>query len=159
MTLKSLLIGAALALLPSLALAQAQFVTPKGGANEYATGTVEMCLNSLGQAVPVGPSCANGSPTTPAGVTSTMATAAPTAGMFSSLLAASTSRKGCTIQNIGTTLGYIYFGANGSATTSNSFQLPVSGSISCNNVNGTVLQDNVSGTCGSGTCAFIVSSQ
>lgn len=103
-----------------------------------------------------------GIPTTtvPSGVTTTMATAAPTATTFSSLLAASATRKGCSIQNVGTTLGYVYFGVNGSATTSNSFQVPANGGfISCNNVNGTVLQDNLSATCASGICAFIIASQ
>lgn len=96
----------------------------------------------------------------PGGVTTTMTTAAPTATTFSSILAASSTRKACTIQNIGTTLGYVYFGSNASATTSNSFQVSANGgTISCNNVNGTVLQDNVSATCTSGTCAFIVANQ
>jgi hypothetical protein len=89
----------------------------------------------------------------------TQAAAAPTTPTFSSVLATSAVRKGCTVQNTGTTLGYVFFGANGSATTANSFQLTPGAVISCNNVNGTVLTDNVSATCASGTCAFIVGSQ
>src|SRR4051794_32288584 len=38
--------------------------------------------------------------------TSTVTTAAPTATTFAQLLASAPSRKGCTIQNTGTTLGY-----------------------------------------------------
>lgn len=101
-----------------------------------------------------------GSSLTPLGVTSTMATVAPTAGTFSSALAANTGRKGCQVQNIGTTLGYAYFGANASATTGNSFLVSANGgTISCNSANGLVLQDNVSLTCLSGTCAFVIDSQ
>ena len=103
-----------------------------------------------------------GNPTTitPFGVTTTPTTAAPTAGAFSSVLAASSSRKGCFIQNTGTTLGYVYFGANSSATTANALQISANGgNVSCNNPNGTVLQDNVSATCSSGTCAFIIEAQ
>lgn len=92
------------------------------------------------------------------GKTTTMAAVAPTTPTFSSLLASSSTRKGCLVQNTGTTLGYVYFGINGSATTGNSFQVPSGQSISCN-AGPIVLTDNVSGTCASGTCAFIVSSQ
>lgn len=92
------------------------------------------------------------------GKTTTMATSAPTAATFAALLASSASRKACLIQNTGTTLGYVYFGATGSATTGNAFQLVAGQSISCTNGNITVT-DNVAGTCASGTCAFIISSQ
>ena len=90
--------------------------------------------------------------------TTTMATAAPTAATFSALLASSASRKACLIQNTGSTTGYIYFGATGSATTGNSFTLAAGQSISCTN-NNVTLTDNVAGTCASGTCAFVISSQ
>lgn len=96
--------------------------------------------------------------TGPIGSAGTMATAAPTTPTFSSILAASTSRRSCLIQNTGTTTGYIYFGANGSATTSNSFTVSAGGSASCNNGN-VVNTANVSATCASGTCAFVISSQ
>lgn len=94
----------------------------------------------------------------PNGNTSTMATGAPTTPTFSSILAASSTRKGCLVQNTGTTTGYIYFGATGSATTSNSFQLSAGQSISCQSGNIT-LTDNIAATCASGTCAFVISSQ
>lgn len=92
------------------------------------------------------------------GKTTTMATVAPTATVFSALLAPNAARKGCLIQNVGATLGYVYFGATGSATTSNSFQVAAGQSISCNS-GPIVLTDNVAGTCASSTCGFIISSQ
>ena len=112
--------------------------------------------------VPIGSSLGtNGVPSviSPPGVTGTMATAAPTAGAFSSILAASATRKGCLIQNVGTTLGFVWFGANGSATTSNTFQIAANGgTINCAD-NSSLEQGNVSATCASGTCAFIVKSE
>jgi hypothetical protein len=96
----------------------------------------------------------------PEGVTSTVVTAAPTPGTFSTLLAANGSRKGCLIQNVGTTLGYIYPGPTGSATLSNSLLVGANGgTLSCDNHNATVLQDNIAGTCGFGTCDFVIVSQ
>lgn len=97
--------------------------------------------------------------TSPSGVTTTMATAAPTATMFSSILAASTTRKGCLVQNTGSTTGYVYFGATGSATTGNSFLLQPNSTVNCTTYAGSVLTDNVAATCASGTCAFVISSQ
>lgn len=92
------------------------------------------------------------------GKTSTMATSAPTAATFSSILALSTTRKGCLIQNNSGTTGYVYFGTTGSATTGNSFQVSPGQTISCNS-GPIVLTDNIAATCASGTCAFVISSQ
>lgn len=97
--------------------------------------------------------------TTPGTATTTMATGAPTAPTFSSILASSTTRKGCLIQNLSQSVGYVYFGATGSASTSNSFQVPVNGTISCTTYNGVSLTDNVAATCATGTCSFIIASQ
>ena len=96
---------------------------------------------------------------TPTALTSTEVAVAPTATVFSSLLAASSTRKGCLIQNTGTTLGYVYFGATGSATTSNTFQVTAGNAISCATQTGGVVTENVAGTCASSTCAFVVGSQ
>jgi hypothetical protein len=93
--------------------------------------------------------------TEPAGVTSTITTAAPTAGTFSSILASSTTRKGCTIQNNSSSLAYFYPGTTGSATTSNAFQVSSGQLFYCNAPN-VVLQDNIAATCASGTCAFVI---
>lgn len=96
---------------------------------------------------------------TPTVATTTEVSVAPTATTFASLLATSATRKGCLVQNIGTTLGYIYFGTTGSATTANSFQIAAGSAISCATQTGAVLTDNIAGTCASGTCAFIIGSQ
>lgn len=95
----------------------------------------------------------------PTALTTTEAAAAPTATTFASLLASSATRKGCLVQNTGTTLGYVYFGATASATTANAFQVAAGNAISCASQTGGVLTDNIAGTCASGTCAFIVGSQ
>ena len=88
---------------------------------------------------------------------STITTPAPTATTFSSVLAANSSRKNCLIQNTGTTLGYVYPGATGSATLTNAFQIAANGgTFSCASPNGTTLTDNIAATCASSTCAFVV---
>ena len=73
------------------------------------------------------------------------------------LAAPSGQRNGCTIQNTGTHVEYVYFGATASATTSNSYQVNPGQMIYCNAGN-VVLQDiiNITGTSGDG---YIVTSQ
>jgi hypothetical protein len=70
----------------------------------------------------------------------------------------SASRNSCTIQYNGTTTGYVYFGVLANATTTNSFQLTAGQVVSCGNVDGTVLTDQVSvdGTAGD---VFVVTTQ
>ena len=77
---------------------------------------------------------------------------------FQSALSALASRKACLIQNTGTHIEYVYFGAIASATTSNSFQISPGQTISCATQTGIVLTDAVSitGTAGDG---YIVASQ
>jgi len=94
----------------------------------------------------------------PNGATTTVTTAAPTALTFGSLLAANSARKSCTIQNTGLTLSYIRPSTSGGATTGNSYQISAGGTFSCVSGN-TVLTDAVTGTCASGTCAFVISEQ
>jgi hypothetical protein len=56
--MKKLLLAALFAFAPTLAFAQSQWITPSPG--EKASGVVQMCLNSSGQAVPVSSgSCQN----------------------------------------------------------------------------------------------------
>lgn len=140
------------------------FLLPTMAADAY-NNTVAVC-DPVNPFNCLAPNSSGNVPITPVpnGVTTTSTTAAPTAGTFFSILAASASRKSCTIQNTGTTLGYVYFGANASATTGNSFQLPPSTATStftasCATQNGLVLQDNVSATCASGTCSFVIGAQ
>lgn len=104
------------------------------------------------------PGTTNGVTTKPWVSTTTQVAVAPVTPTFSTVLAASATRRHCLIQNRGTTEGLIYFGANGSASAANAFSVPAGGSIMCG-ANGVVATENVSGTCVSGTCAFIVSSQ
>lgn len=69
----------------------------------------------------------------------------------------SSSRRGCTIQNIGTNVMYVYFGAIASALTSNSLKLTTGQSLNCV-IGGIVLQDQVSIT-GTATEPFYASQQ
>lgn len=64
-------------------------------------------------------------------------------GTFQSVLASSALRKGCTLQDTGTHPMWVYFGANGSATTANSLIIQPGQTISCNS-GSIVLTDNVS---------------
>lgn len=125
------------------------------------TGFQPYCPASAANPLPVNIVSGTGATVTtaPTALTTTETAVAPTATTFSSLLAASATRKGCLVQNTGTTLGYVYFGATGSATTANAFQVAVGSAISCATQTGGVLTDNVAGTCASSTCAFIVGSQ
>jgi hypothetical protein len=66
-----------------------------------------------------------------------------TAGTFSSALASNTSRHSCYVQNTSTDTEYYFFGATGSATTANSFQVPSGQSFNCAGPDGTVATDNV----------------
>lgn len=61
---------------------------------------------------------------------------------FQSALAASASRKGCLIVNTSLDTEYVYFGATGSATTSNALPMPAGKSWSCSE-GVIVLGDNV----------------
>lgn len=140
------------------ASAQNNWTTPGGsGVN----GTVGMCLNASGQAVVCSDATALPSfgtisplPKTTTTVNSTIAVT----NTFQAALAASSTRKSCLLQNTGTHVEYVYFGAIGSATTSNAFQINPGQTISCATVNGLVLTDavNITGTAGDG---YIVTSQ
>lgn len=89
------------------------------------------------------------------GVNATMTASAPTAGTFSTILAASAGRQGCVIQNNSASVGFIFFGLNANATLLNSFQVVAGGGNLPCNIGGAALTNNVSATCASGTCAFV----
>lgn len=66
--------------------------------------------------------------------------------VFQSIWSANTTsrgRAGCTVQNNGSSVMYVYFGAIASAITSHSLQLSPGQSVRCNN-SGITLQDQVS---------------
>lgn len=99
--------------------------------------------------------------TIPSTATSTNgSTTVTTGGTFQSVLASNASRKGCLIQNpaAATESLFVFFGANASATTANSFSLAAGAAISCN-AGGYVLTDNVSVTGATTAHAFVVNSQ
>ena len=79
-------------------------------------------------------------------------------GTFQSILASNTARLGCTVQNTGTAVLYVFFGATGSATTANAFQVAAGGSIACQN-GGVVLTDNVAATTAASGGTYVVNSQ
>lgn len=128
-----------------------------------------LALDSLGRL------CINGIFTgtvtsAPVGVTTTpVGGTVTTHGTFQTALAASATRKGCTVENTSTDTEYVFFGANGSAATATSIALgpaPVAGgqggSTNCT-VNGGpyVAQDNIAITSktADGSATFVVYSQ
>lgn len=157
--LTRMLLAALAVLWAGCAHAQSFFPTVAGNA---VPGEVQMCLNASGQAVPVSGGTCTGTgaqvATTPAGATTTITNGTITlTGTFQSVLAASATRKGCTIQNQGTHVMYAYFGANGSATTAASLQVIPGQSIGC--ASGVIVAtDNVSLT-GTTADAFVVNAQ
>jgi hypothetical protein len=76
---------------------------------------------------------------------------------FQTVLAASASRKSCTLQNNDTNVMYVFFGTLGSATLTNSFKLAAGSAISCL-VGNIVLTDAINVT-GTATGAYVISSQ
>lgn len=94
----------------------------------------------------------------PAAGTTTMAggTIAVT-NTFQQALAASATRKGCTLQNNDTNVMLVFFGTIGSASLTNSFKLAAGQAMSCN-VGNVVLTDAVNVT-GTATGAFVISNQ
>jgi len=83
-----------------------------------------------------------------------------THGVFQSALASSATRKGCLLQNTSSETEYVFFGATGSATTSNAFQVAAGNSVSCASPGGLVLTDNIAITSiTTDGVKFVVSSQ
>lgn len=94
-------------------------------------------------------------------VTAKAVAVAPTATVFSSVLAVATRRTSCVVTNIGTTQGYCQ-AKNATITPATTNAVPVApngGQFMCS-VPGasTILQDEIDCTCASGTCAFVVNS-
>jgi len=96
--------------------------------------------------------------TRPTDFTSTSFSGTLSNASFSSVLSNNSTRNGCTIQNTGTDIEYVYFGTNASATTSNSIQLAAGQTISCTSGE-IVLLDNVSMQGKSGTASYVGFSQ
>ena len=84
-----------------------------------------------------------------------------TGGTFQSILASSGTRKGCLIQNPTTATEplYVFFGANGSATTANSISLAPGASVNCTVSGLLVATDNVSATATTNGHAYVEMSQ
>lgn len=94
-------------------------------------------------------------------VSGTVATAAPTATVFSSVLASSINRQGCVITNVGSTQGYCQFKPAGASTPTTANSVLVNsggGQFNCSPGANVVVTDEVDCTCASGTCAFVVNS-
>lgn len=92
----------------------------------------------------------------------TVATAAPTAGVYSTVLAGNDARRGCTITNIGVTAGSCQYAPPGTAVSAaNAIPVPANGGqFFCSPAPGgsQTVSDPVQCTCASGTCAFVINS-
>jgi len=98
----------------------------------------------------------------PNGVTTTNASSTvATGGTFQSAIASSSTRKGCFVQNPTTATEplFVFFGANGSATTATSVSLSPGASVNCTTGSGQVLTDNVSVTATTTSHAFVAMNQ
>lgn len=98
----------------------------------------------------------------PSTVTTTNASSTiTTGGTFQSALASNASRKGCLIENPTTATEplFVFFGANGSATTANSLSLGAGSSVSCSVGGIQVATDNVSVTATTTGHAYVEMSQ
>lgn len=125
------------------------------------TAVTQATAANLNATVVVAAGTANIGSLSPSGVTTTSAAGTvTTGGTFQSVLASNTSRKGCVIQNpvAATETLFVFFGANGSATTGSSFGLAPGAAISCT-AGLTILTDNVSVTATTTSHAFVVTSQ
>ena len=137
-----------------VAHAQNRVVLPGGcGTASYTGGVNTPTMNTAGQ------DCAAVA-SSPSGATSTAVGGTITAGnTFQSALAASSTRKGCTIQNTSSHTLYVFFGATASATTANSFQVAPGATIMCSTQTGAALTDNVAVTTSTTGDTFVVNSQ
>ena len=80
--------------------------------------------------------------------------------VWQTALATSATRKGCMIQNNSTDKMWVFFGANGSATSSNSIALLAGQSLNCGTPNGAVANDNIAITSNAvDAAAYVVVSQ
>lgn len=134
-----------------LALAGPALAAPQVTVTDPA-GVNQQTVNSSGQAL-VSPNVAL--TTTVQGLTVT------TGGTFQSVLAASATRNGCLVQNpvAATETLFVYFGANGGATTAKSIALAAGSAVSCQVGASGVATDNISVTATTTGHAFIVYNQ
>lgn len=97
--------------------------------------------------------------TAPASSTTVTTPSVPTPGTFVAVLAANTSRKACTVTNIGTTQGYCNAILQANATTANTFPMAPGQQFFCASNSGPPASNAISCTCASGTCNFVVNEQ
>jgi hypothetical protein len=137
--------GAGTAGTPSAGVATVQGSTATGSAlasdpvlvgGSDGTDVRNLATNSAGQAIPA-PNAAT---------TNNGSTTIATGGAFQSALASNAARKGCLIQNplSATETLFVFFGANGSATTAKSISLGPGAAVSCSIGGLVVATDNVS---------------
>lgn len=119
-----------------------------GGGGGAITGPLGQTTAPLSVATTVNP---NDVPTTNISGTVT------TGGAFQSISASSTTRHGCFIQNpiTATETLFVFFGANASATTSNSVGVAPGAAVTCATGAGQVLSDNISVSAATASHAFM----
>jgi hypothetical protein len=81
------------------------------------------------------------------------------ASTFQTALAASNTRKGCSINNTSAAAELIYLGATGSANAAAAIPLPAGGSFNCGSFQGLVLVDNIAITSTTQGATYVVVSQ
>lgn len=83
-----------------------------------------------------------------------------TGNTFQSVLAASSTRRGCLLQNTSSHTMYVFAGPNASATTAKSIQLAPGAYLNCPPIGGgTVIGDNISVTTSTAGDTYVIWSQ
>lgn len=143
------------ALLCSAPTARAQEAqpVPACGSVAYTANGVPMRLTQT----PDGRLCTSTTSGAITGTTTNASSTITTGGTFQSILASNASRKGCFIQNpiTATETLFVFFGANGSATTAKSVNLSPGAAVTCAIGGSGVLTDNVSATATTTAHAFV----
>jgi hypothetical protein len=140
-TIAAVFVGAALLVFAIIAGQPAHAASPVNLCDPAAPNASGKCAAVSGGALTVQ---TNGPQTTvPNGNTSTETGGTlGAAGTFSSVAAANSNRRGCLLQNTSGDTEFVFFGATGSATTANSFQLGSLQSLNCAS-GGIVATDNI----------------
>lgn len=145
-------LAAALALsCASLASAQVQVPVVRDTAGRAIGATAVITVDASGNYVVPGVGVTTATSTQTAGTVAT-------ANTFQSVLAASSTRRGCLIVNTSAAVEYVFLGAPGSATIPSSFPLAAGQSFSC--VAGRiVVADQISMTSATAGASFVVAVQ
>lgn len=82
-----------------------------------------------------------------------------TMNVFQSVIAQSSTRKGCMVQNTSAAVMYVYPGSTANATLTNSFQLPAGAFFDCSHPGGATIADQINISSGTAGATYVASRQ